>query len=192
MGHKIIIYIIVYSARQSVTTWIFMRATWILPTMGNLIFLGVVKAWWYIYWSLTSNLQIAYELIIKILRQSGADQVIILPKPRERSSGDMWKHSYLVLSSKAKTFAQQLDDELIDWWNNETHGTEETVVHEVFFIENKSNGILLQKDDIWYSLDILVLRRCLWWNWYHQLSSYSLFAGPRNALRSSKIFTLDI
>ena len=46
MGHKIIICCIVYSARQTGATWILMGATWFYQqvAMGNLIFLGFVKA----------------------------------------------------------------------------------------------------------------------------------------------------
>ena len=49
MGHKIIIYFFVYNkARQKGATWFLMGAIWFFPTgcpMGNMIFLGVVKAW---------------------------------------------------------------------------------------------------------------------------------------------------
>ena len=51
MGHKIIIYFFVYNkARQKGATWFLMGAIWFFPTgcpMGNMIFLGVVKAWIY-------------------------------------------------------------------------------------------------------------------------------------------------
>ena len=50
MGHKIILESFFYnSSRERGATWILMGATSFLPTgcpMGNLIFLGVVKAWY--------------------------------------------------------------------------------------------------------------------------------------------------